>query len=169
MKTQGRSLATAINILLIVIIVVMWIGFAGIVMGAVFLLANTDVVMEFMRVRDELALPDRTGMLMLMSVAGTIVLLTIQLLIRLRRVVGTVERGDPFHADNPRNLRIVAGLLAIVTAMGWVGQMLAPARGPLVDNFDFNLTSWLAVLIILVLAEVFREGTRLRADAELTV
>ncbi len=47
--------------------------------------------------------------------------------------------------------------------------MLAPARGPLVDNFDFNLTSWLAVLIILVLAEVFREGTRLRADAELTV
>ena len=32
-----------------------------------------------------------------------------------------------------------------------------------------NLTTWFAVLVIIVLAEVFREGARLRRDAELTI
>ncbi len=32
-----------------------------------------------------------------------------------------------------------------------------------------NLTTWFAVLVILVLAEVFREGARLRREAELTI
>ena len=34
-------------------------------------------------------------------------------------------------------------------------------------NLDF--TPWFAVLVIVVLAEVFREGARLRRDAELTI
>jgi hypothetical protein len=34
---------------------------------------------------------------------------------------------------------------------------------------DFNLTIWFAVLVVLVLAEVFREGARLRREAELTI
>ena len=32
-----------------------------------------------------------------------------------------------------------------------------------------NLTTWFAVLVIVVLAEVFREGARLRGEAELTI
>jgi hypothetical protein len=32
-----------------------------------------------------------------------------------------------------------------------------------------NLTTWFAVLVIIVLAEVFREGARLRGEAELTI
>jgi hypothetical protein len=32
-----------------------------------------------------------------------------------------------------------------------------------------SLTTWFAVLVIFVLAEVFREGARLRGDAELTI
>ena len=32
-----------------------------------------------------------------------------------------------------------------------------------------NLTAWFAVLVIVVLAEVFREGARLRGEAELTI
>jgi hypothetical protein len=36
-------------------------------------------------------------------------------------------------------------------------------------GFSLNLTAWFAVLVIVVLAEVFREGARLRRDAELTI
>jgi hypothetical protein len=32
-----------------------------------------------------------------------------------------------------------------------------------------SLTTWFAVLVIVVLAEVFREGARLRGEAELTI
>ena len=32
-----------------------------------------------------------------------------------------------------------------------------------------NLTAWFAILVVFVLAEVFREGARLRREAELTV
>jgi hypothetical protein len=34
---------------------------------------------------------------------------------------------------------------------------------------DFSLTSWFSVLVVFVLAEVFREGARLRREAELTI
>jgi hypothetical protein len=34
---------------------------------------------------------------------------------------------------------------------------------------SINLTTWFAVLVIVVLAEVFREGARLRGEAELTI
>ncbi len=36
-------------------------------------------------------------------------------------------------------------------------------------RFPFNPTAWFAVLVVFVLAEVFREGARLRSEAELTI
>jgi len=40
-------------------------------------------------------------------------------------------------------------------------------KAPESDNV--NLTAWFAVLVVFVLAEVFREGARLRRDAQLTI
>ncbi len=37
------------------------------------------------------------------------------------------------------------------------------------DEPHFNLTAWFSVLVVFVLAEVFREGARLRREAELTI
>ena len=34
---------------------------------------------------------------------------------------------------------------------------------------DLSLTAWFSVLVVFVLAEVFREGARLRREAELTI
>ncbi len=34
---------------------------------------------------------------------------------------------------------------------------------------EFSPTAWFSVLVVFVLAEVFREGARLRRDAELTI
>jgi len=46
--------------------------------------------------------------------------------------------------------------------------MMTPDRIKSIDG-SLNLTTWFAVLVILVLAEVFREGARLRNEAELTI
>jgi hypothetical protein len=85
----------------------------------------------------------------------------------MRRVLRTVARGEPFHPDNPRNLRMIAVSLAVVSGCGLAADLLV--RTGANDRPDIDLSSWLSVLIVLVLAEVFREGARLRADAELTV
>ena len=89
---------------------------------------------------------------------------------RLRRVFGAMTAGDPFHPDNVRRLRVIALVLALIEVNGYLFAALdhfvlhMRKAGP---SLDF--TPWFAVLVIVVLAEVFREGARLRRDAELTI
>ncbi len=90
---------------------------------------------------------------------------------RLRRIFGAMTAGDPFHPDNVRRLRVTALVLGLIEINRYIFAALdhfvlgVHPRGGL--NLDF--TPWFAVLVIVVLAEVFREGARLRRDAELTI
>ena len=101
-----------------------------------------------------------------LSVVGVIVIVQ-----RLRRIFGALIAGDPFHPDNVRRLRVIALVLALIEVNGYLfGAFDHFAFGPHTHQaFSLNLTSWFAVLVIVVLAEVFREGARLRRDAELTI
>jgi Protein of unknown function (DUF2975) len=90
---------------------------------------------------------------------------------RLRRIFATLTAGDPFHPDNVRRLRAVGLMLGVLELgrypVAALGAWLAPhAPGA---AFGFNPTAWFAVLVVFVLAEVFREGARLRREAELTI
>jgi hypothetical protein len=94
---------------------------------------------------------------------------------RLRRIFQTLIAGDPFHPDNVRRLRIIGGALAVLE-LGRYGVAAALhmfAHALHIDRLhvggEINLTTWFAVLVIVVLAEVFREGARLRGEAELTI
>jgi hypothetical protein len=90
---------------------------------------------------------------------------------RLRRIFATLTAGDPFHPDNVRRLRAIGLMLgalelgrhAVNAAHGWLTPHAAGIR------IGFNPTAWFAVLVVFVLAEVFREGARLRREAELTI
>src|SRR4029453_15610831 len=89
----------------------------------------------------------------------------------LRRIFMTLTAGDPFHPDNVRRLRLIGGMLA---ALG-LGRSVGGGVGPLVpvnkgaQAGGFNPPAWFSVLVVFVLAEVFREGARLRREAELTI
>jgi hypothetical protein len=99
-------------------------------------------------------------------VGGTIVIVG-----RLRRIFRTLIVGDPFHPDNVRRLRVIGATLAVLEigryAASGLSHMFLPPTAHL--GGGVNLTTWFAVLVILVLAEVFREGARLRREAELTI
>ena len=91
---------------------------------------------------------------------------------RLRRIFATLTAGDPFDPENVRRLRTIGLMLAVLevgrypVAVG--AAIIAPAK--LVRaSMGVNLTAWFAVLVVFVLAEVFREGARLRREAELTI
>ena len=91
---------------------------------------------------------------------------------RLRRVFETLVMGDPFRPANVRRLRIVGLALIGLEAMGYlvrlsVAWLMPEARE--VITYSISLSGWFAILAVFVLAEVFREGARLRGDAELTI
>ena len=95
---------------------------------------------------------------------------------RLRRVFVTLTQGDPFQPLNVRRLRLIGFTLAGIELFSYAVRGVAgwwQARSDI--DFDmnfvqgFDLTIWFAVLVVFVLAEVFREGARLRHEAELTI
>ncbi len=90
---------------------------------------------------------------------------------RLRRVFGTMTAGDPFHPDNVGRMRTIGvALIGVEAAAYGLRFAVAPLfPGSPRPGFDLNATGPLAILVVFVLAEVFREGARLRAEAELTV
>ncbi|MEE9347972.1 MAG: DUF2975 domain-containing protein [Robiginitomaculum sp.] len=120
------------------------------------------------------------------SVAGILVIMAV--ISQLRKIVKTLGEGDPFVPQNARRLRniwvimagaelartIAAPLLAMANRGHEAEGMGLPFSSGVmgadgVFDFDIRLHVWFFVLILIVLAQVFREGARLRADAQLTV
>jgi hypothetical protein len=90
---------------------------------------------------------------------------------RLREIFVTLASGDPFHPENVTRLRIVGLALAGLAVADAVGRTLVASivAGTPSIKFSGDLTPWFSVLVVFVLAEVFREGARLRHEAELTI
>lgn len=89
----------------------------------------------------------------------------------LRRIFTTLTAGDPFHPDNVARLRLM-GLMLAGLELGryafWAASAwLLPGANRIEPTM--SLTPWFSVLVVFVLAEVFREGARLRREAELTI
>jgi hypothetical protein len=90
---------------------------------------------------------------------------------RLRRICATLTAGDPFHPDNVRRLRAVGLILAglELSRVPFAAVMALAGTHGAGGWRLINPTAWFAVLVVFVLAEVFREGARLRREAELTI
>jgi hypothetical protein len=88
----------------------------------------------------------------------------------LRRIFMTLTAGDPFHPDNVARLRLI-GLMLAGLEVGRYAFAAVSALLPGVSRIEpeLSLTAWFSVLVVFVLAEVFREGARLRREAELTI
>jgi hypothetical protein len=106
-----------------------------------------------------------------LGLAGAV--LVNQVLRQLRAIVDTVRAGDPFIADNAHRLSgiawcVLAGQLLRVLIVAIATGVSTPAQP--VDMGDaFSIAPWLAVLLLFVLAGVFDQGARMRADLEGTV
>lgn len=92
---------------------------------------------------------------------------------RLLRIVESVRTGEPFTMDNAERLRTIAwallGLELLHICVVAIASAVSTKEVPLRINGNFDLTGWLAILLLFVLAQVFLEGTRLREDLEGTI
>ncbi len=91
----------------------------------------------------------------------------------LRMIFRTLTIGDPFQPANVARLQQIGIILAVVTGGVWVAQGLVASRVAegVMESQGLGdlLTPGFSVMIVLVLAEVFREGARLRRESELTI
>ena len=103
-------------------------------------------------------------------------LVLVQLILRaLRRVVASASAGDPFIEANAAELVRVAWLLL---GLEVVDMLIKPAvfliapeavRAKMHGGFPLPMTGLFAVLLIFVLAQIFRRGSEMRAELAGTI
>ncbi len=182
MRTIGPgSIASLLKIALDVAYGVLWASLVAIVFAAAagllalpFLAGHLDLNGTLNGQKTDTAEVLRHWPMLLTAAFAVAVYVSVLLVIffRLRQVFATLILGDPFQPENVGRLRIVGlGLIALEVAGYLVRLALIWAIPEKRDNADFglNLSGWFAILVVFVLAEVFREGARLRRDAELTI
>lgn len=177
MRALGRgSVSSFLKVILDVFYVVLWILVAlatlGI-FGALLLSFRPDILgshvnIDNLNVRGAWLGPAAAALALIadLYLIGGIVVVS-----RLRAIFATLIEGDPFHPDNARRLRVIGGALAALELGRYAVASVTHAflHGAIHIGGSVSLTTWFAVLVIFVLAEVFREGARLRGEAELTI
>lgn len=97
---------------------------------------------------------------------------------KLRQIISTVGEGDPFQPANADRLSMMAwlmlGVQLLVLPATALGIQLARIADELDDvdvTFDggFDLTGILIVILLFILARVFKHGAAMREDLEGTV
>lgn len=97
---------------------------------------------------------------------------------RLRRLFDSFTSGEPFRRENAAHLRAIwITMLAIEVSryvlLGAIAALFAATGVPERANVDFDLhvdfSTWMSIAILIVLAEVFREGARMKEEQELTI
>ena len=177
MRTLGPgSVSSLLKIVLDVVYVGLWIGAFGAglaALAALLFMADPDLTnnLHFQGLSGHSFSPT-APMIVGGLVAATLYIAGILVIVgRLRRIFATMTAGDPFHPDNVRRLRVIGLVLALMEIDRYISHAFerfvlhAPPR----SGEGASLTAWFAVLVIVVLSEVFREGARLRRDAELTI
>ena len=117
------------------------------------------------------------GRMALAAFAGAIAALAlIHFILRaLRRVVASARVGDPFIEANAAELVRVAWLLLGVNVIDALIKpmvyLLAPdaVRAKIHDTVHISITGLFAVLLIFVLAQIFRRGSDMRAELAGTI
>ncbi|MBS0296537.1 MAG: DUF2975 domain-containing protein [Proteobacteria bacterium] len=176
MRAMGPgSVSSLLKTALDVVYVILWVMVAAALLLAIVVLFLQNDRQATLQDGDFMVRVNVTGpRASILLVCGAIYLSIIQFVIgRLRRLFTTLTAGDPFHPDNVARLRMIGiglAVLELATVAQQVGTPLLLTEGAAHLRMPgLDITAWFAVIVVFVLAEVFREGARLRREAELTI
>ncbi len=173
-KDTGVKASPAIAFLNVLLTIIWWAGWAFLTLFVlVFLYAGLSFLgIESLKKSFEVTTP----LMALVSSASVIVVALVFLIIvkQLRKICQTLVTGDPFVPENANRLRtiwiaVASGellRLASTFVISWLSKNTGTTD---VQAPDLRMYVWFMVLAVIILAEVFREGARMRQDAKLTV
>lgn len=172
-QAASSSALPIAHIALRVLIIVNWLGGAGI-LALLVVLPNEQWIMSAFKLSPS---PDAERLVMGLRAVAVLGLAAVPLhyvvLKRLLAIVETVRAGDPFVAANASRLETIARVLLVLQLLslviGAIGKAVSTPAHPLNLDAGFSINGWLAVLLTFLLARVFAEGTRMRDDLEGTV
>ena len=92
---------------------------------------------------------------------------------KLLQILSTLAAGDPFVPENAPRLTRIAVAIGLIEVIRMCSVLVLAATVDLgegyVANININLAVWGAVIVLLILAQVFKEGTRLREEEKMTI
>ena len=92
---------------------------------------------------------------------------------QLLHILKSVRAGKPFTLENAGRLKVIAWALLALEVLHicvvTIASAVSTKEVPLRISGNFNLSGWLAILLLFVLAQVFLEGARMHDDLEGTV
>ncbi len=96
---------------------------------------------------------------------------------RLRKLFEGFSSGEPFRKEYADHLRAIWITMLVVEVARYASSALLavllftmhPAGSEPHYNFHIDLSTWLSIFVLIVIAEVFREGARMREEQELTI
>lgn len=168
--------------LLLVASGLLWFMFAMLVVGALATSVGSlavwffqaDVLKEIAQSAGGRAVPEAIGALsLLMGLAAIACVLGCAFVSQWLKVIGSVASGNPFTEENAGRLQrmgwIGVGLhaigLVIAGTVDWAGDFLPELEA----KADLDLSSIILILMLFILARVFRIGAAMRSDLEGTV
>lgn len=102
-----------------------------------------------------------------------VILLALQFVRKLLQIIRTVGEGDPFDAANADRLQAMAGLSLGIQITGFIMGLivhgLSKTLGETDMHYDLEFTSVILILLLFILARVFRRGAEMRSELEGTV
>lgn len=122
--------------------------------------------------------PERADPGLLMTILRVWILLAVPViaavhvsLSRLLEMVETVRAADPFVPQNGARMKTIAWCTLGIQLFDLLCGAMSAAMNAAGSDIDwaFSATGWLAVVLLFVLAAVFDEGARIRADLEAMV
>jgi len=197
-KVLGRgSIASWLEIALNVLVVILWIALAGVVVGAIGyavvmgLVAagvlptaifegghghinsgGADITYDIDKgLSWQIVAPAFAAAAV--AVSGGLIIVN-----RLKRLFESFRSAEPFRKENATHLRVIWLTMMVIelsryALLALTGALIAAFGAPSGTDMNFklhvSLMSWVAILVLIVLAEVFREGARMREEQDLTI
>lgn len=122
--------------------------------------------------RDGIVMSGKAAMLIIFAFVFVITILFERLIVQVMQIISSVGEGDPFVPANANRLERIGWLLLATQMLALIGMSIGAVEA-LADEWNFgeqfSFEGLLSVILIFILARVFRQGTAMREDLEGTV
>jgi len=171
-----RSITSFLKLALDIVYFGLWALVGLLVISTITLLSVPNLASQTIGILNQ-----KWGNLLIMGASGLVVtLITYGLSLSgygiimgwLRTIMASLSKGQVFHADNALRLRAIGLGLAGLELLSYATKHMAGSLFSLRTEPIYGIkvvAMWFTIIIVFVLAEIFKEGTRLQAIVDRTV